>query len=479
MLEKMSLSAQFCDAQHWAQQHFGTVEVGDIRRRRRVCTLVAGWARQPGASIPQLGAGVAYASKAAYHLLSQPGVTPDVLQAPHRQLVHAQLQQPGTYLLVEDTTQLRWSRSARPRPGLGPVAATKHAEQGVLLHSLVAAGWTGASADLDAARPAVALLGLLDQQYYVRQPAPEAERAHPHGGTRPRQGRVRESSLWLQSLRQVGSPPPDSHWVVVADRGADIYEHLLACQQRGLGFVVRACQDRGLVGTSQTVFALARALPSAGKFALAIRSRPDRPARQATLHVSCSSLLTLRAPQRPGTSPQKGQSIAASIVRVWEEGGTLEWLLLCEPGVETFAQARERVWQYATRWLIEDFHKALKTGLGAERLQLHTAHRLFAAVSLLSVVALALVDLREQSRRQPDAPAEATGLPPLYLQVLRGQQRRPLRTVSQVYYALAGLGGHLGRVSDGPPGWQTLWRGLLRLRQVVEGVLLAACLPPE
>lgn len=473
----MSISAQFCDAQQWAHRHFGAVEVGDIRRCRRVCTLVAGWARQPGASIPQLGAGIAYASKAAYHLLSQPGVTPDVLQAPHRQLVQAQLQQPGIYLLVEDTTQLRWSWSARPRPGLGPVAATKQAEQGVLLHSVVAARWPGSPTDLDAPRPAVALLGLLDQQYYVRQPVPEAERAHPHGGSRPRQSRVRESSLWLQSLRHVGSPPPDSQWVVVADRGADIYEHLLACQQRGLGYVVRACQDRGLVGTTQTVFTLARALPSAGQFSLAIRTRPDRAARQATLQVSFSPSLALRAPQRPGISPRKGQPVAVSVVRVWEEGSTLEWLLLCEPGVQTFAQARERAWQYATRWLIEDFHKALKTGLGAERLQLHTAHRLFAAVSLLSVVALALVDLREQSRQQPEAPAEAAGLPPLYLQVLRSRPRRPLNTVREVYYALAGLGGHLGRVSDGPPGWQTLWRGLLSLRQLVEGVRLAAHLP--
>ncbi|RZJ94345.1 MAG: hypothetical protein EOO60_03265 [Hymenobacter sp.] len=286
----MSLSQQFCDAQQWAHTQFGTVQLGDVRRWRRVCTLVAGWARQPGASIPQLGAGVAYASKVVYHLLSQPGITPDVLQTPHRQAVAEQLQQPGTYLLVEDTTQLRWSYSTRPRPGLGPVAATKHAEQGALLHSLVAVGWPGSPTDLDAPRPAVALLGLLDQQYYVRQPAPEAELTHPHGGSRPRQGRARESSLW----------------VVVADRGADRYEHLLACQQRGLGFVIRACQDRALVGTTQKLFTWARALPSAGSFTLDIRTRPTQAARQATLQVSFQAPLLLRAPQRPGISPKKG-----------------------------------------------------------------------------------------------------------------------------------------------------------------------------
>ena len=80
--------------------------------------------------------------------------------------------------------------------------------------------------------------------------------------------------------------------------------------------------------------------------------------------------------------------------------------------------------QYASLWLIQDFHKALKTGLGAERLQRQMAVRLFAAVALLSVVALALVELRERSRQQPDA----AGLSTSYLRVLRSQRRRPLVT---------------------------------------------------
>jgi len=45
--------------------------------------------------------------------------------------------------------------------------------------------------------------------------------------------------------------------------------------------------------------------------------------------------------------------------------------------------------------------------------------------------------------------------------------------------ALAGPGGHLGRTGDEPPGWQTLRLGLMRLRQLVEGVCLAAWLTLE
>ncbi len=196
--------------------------------------------------------------------------------------------------------------------------------------------------------------------------------------------------------------------------------------------------------------------------------------------MSYSPPLALRAPQRPGGATGKGDPIPCTLVRVWEapEAGQttpgLEWLLLCDQPVPDFAQAHACARQYVSRWLIEDFHKALKTGLGAEKLQLQTADRLFAAVALLSVVALALVDMREKSRLQPDLPATAAGLEATFLQVLTLRSHRPVQTVRDVYYALAALGGHLGRKGDGPPGWQTLWRGLMSLRLLVEGVRLAA-----
>jgi hypothetical protein len=481
----MSISTHFCDPHLWAQTHFGGTVLGDARRSRRVVTLATGWARQPGASIPQLSTGLAGASKAAYRLLDSAAATPEALQEPHQALVRQALQVPGTYLLVEDTTEVSWPEAEERRSGLGPVGPGKATSQGVLLHSLVAAGWPAQDPDPAAKRPALPLLGLLDQQYHVRQPVPEAEKDHPHGGSRLRQGRVRESALWSQSLRNVGSPPPGSRWVVVADRGADIYEHLQQCRAQGLGFVVRAAQDRALVAGADKVpagrlFTLARAQPAAGHFPLALRGRPGQAAREVLLQVSFSPPLTLRAPQRPGAATGKGDPIPCAVVRVWEEAEPsqttpgLEWLLLSDQPVTDFAQAHACARQYTSRWLIEDFHKALKTGLGAEKLQLQTAARLFAAVALLSVVALALVDMREKSRLQPDLPATAAGLEATFLRVLTHRSPRPVQTVRDVYYALAGLGGHLGRKGDGPPGWQTLWRGLMSLRLLVEGVRLAS-----
>jgi hypothetical protein len=78
-------------------------------------------------------------AKAAYQLLGHAQARPDALQAPHRQQVAQQLQGPGTFLLVEDTTELSWPEVAERRAGLGPVGPGKACSQGVLLHSLVAA----------------------------------------------------------------------------------------------------------------------------------------------------------------------------------------------------------------------------------------------------------------------------------------------------------------------------------------------------
>jgi hypothetical protein len=165
-------------------------------------------------------------------------------------------------------------------------------------------------------------------------------------------------------------------------------------------------------------------------------------------------------------------------VRVWEVAvpdakDSLEWILLYDADVVDFAQARTCVLQYATRWVIEEYHKAIKTGLGAERLQLENAERLFAAIAIMSVVALRLIELRERLRRQPDAEAAQAGLSPLELEVLRQKSGRPLRTIREVALAIGCLGGHFNRKSDGLPGWQTLWHGMNTLYALVEGVLIA------
>jgi hypothetical protein len=73
--------------------------------------------------------------------------------------------------------------------------------------------------------------------------------------------------------------------------------------------------------------------------------------------------------------------------------------------VAHYGQAHACALQYAIRWMIEQYHKAIKTGLGAERRQQESAARWCAAIAIMSVGALRLIELRERLRRHPDVEA--------------------------------------------------------------------------
>jgi hypothetical protein len=59
------------------------------------------------------------------------------------------------------------------------------------------------------------------------------------------------------------------------------------------------------------------------------------------------------------------------------------------------------------------------------------------------------------------------------LVILERAVGRVLTTVGTVLLAVGRLGGHMNRRSDGMPGWLTLWRGMNKLRLLVEGARLA------
>lgn len=101
------------DIAHWAQKNFDQVTLGDKRRTRRVIKLAKQYAFSPGKSIPQLFDDV-YSIKATYELFKLKQATPDNLQKGHKQLVYQELQKPGTYLLIEDTSVLSWGQAISP-----------------------------------------------------------------------------------------------------------------------------------------------------------------------------------------------------------------------------------------------------------------------------------------------------------------------------------------------------------------------------
>lgn len=467
----------------WAEQHFGDLDLGDLRRNQRAVTIATAMATNPTRSIPQMFLNP-YDVKAAYSFFRHPEATPEALQLAHREVVLEQMQQPGHYLLLEDTSEMSWS-GQQPIAGLGPIGNGAAGAQGFHLHSLVAVRWRceiTAHTTRWPGRPSVEVLGLPVQHYHLRQPRPAGEPTK--NNSKLLKERAREGQWWEQAGVALGAAPEDEAitWTRVCDRGADIYELLLSCAELHHRFVIRAAQDRCISnedGRAVTgkLFATARAQAALGQYDLELRARPGQAARVAELQISAVAVW-LRAPQRPGCGPGSLPPVRTTVVRVWEAApppgvAALEWMLLTDWPVESYAEALEVALVYATRWLIEEFHKALKTGNQAEDLQLETAVGLFAAIALKSVVALRLLDLRERVRLTPEAPAQESGLQEVELAVLRQVLQRPLPTVRAVALAIGRLGGHMNRKADGMPGWLTLLRGITTLNDLVAGLSLA------
>lgn len=445
-------------------RHFGGAILGHRRRSTRLVRLADQLVAHPTGTLPTKIPDP-YQLDAAYRLFAHPAVTHTAVTEPHRTLTHRRAaEHPGVVLVAHDDTELHFG--GRTRAGeLGRLSGP--GQRGFAVHSSLAV------------TPGGHILGLMHQLLLCPRGRPAKD---TKSASRDAPDKV--SRLWRDALPGLPDPPAGGCWVHLADRGADVTEFLDALAERGWHDVIRARHDRnatrpGEPGDGVKLLTEARTWPSRGQRSQAVAGSAGVAGRTATMCVSWGNLVIV--PPRQARGRERGGPLGVGVVRVWEPNPPagsvgLEWVLLTDLAVTDVNAAWERADWYARRWLIEEYHKSLKSGVGVEELQLTTRGGLEAAIGVLGVVAVALVTLRELARdaRRSAEPA-GTWVPPVWVGVLsrwRYREERPL-TVGEFVRALARLGGHQNRPSDGHPGWQTLWRGWIRLMDLVRGWTLA------
>ena len=270
----------------WAQNEFGFAQLGDERRNKRLVNIAQHLAAVPGGTLPQAFPDWAEL-KAAYRFFDQRGVSFERVLAPHVERTRQTCRQPGEYLLIEDTTLLDYSHHWAAQD-LGIIG--DGGGRGFELHSALAVrvqGWTLAQ------RPEGTVVGLFDQQCRTPRLAPAGE------SRSARLSRPRKSQSWAAGLKTAGRPPEGSRWIYVADRESDFYEPLLICQQHGVDFVIRACQDRRLADEAGRLKEALTQAAVLGETTVEVRSRAGQPARTAIVQVR-SMRVDLDGPWRPG-----------------------------------------------------------------------------------------------------------------------------------------------------------------------------------
>lgn len=460
---------EILDANAWSAEQFGEADFGDVRRTRRMVEIGAALATNPGGT---LCATLAKPSvlKRAYELFSRDEVTHASVMEAHIEQTLEALSEPGHFIVVEDTTSVHYVTHL----SLKDMGWADNEQKGMHVHSSLAMRVEGWGED---GTPSVSMIGLARQEIWTRFGEPK-NRGETRG---QRRDRVRESQRWAKVIAEMGRPPEGVRRTFVADRESDIFEVFGQCRNEGWDYIIRSKEPRRLFDKDGSIRDAVADAPLLGTKRIHLRAvsatldRKAMTARNATLEVR-SAKVTVKCPadRRPQLAP-----IPMNVLEVREVGAPagvdpLHWILLTEWECASLDAAWRVVQTYGARWIIEEYHKALKTGTGIEKAQLSTRHAIEALLAVLAIVAVRLTNLKLLARVRPDAPLPEDALGPEYVEILEAQFGRPSTgwTYASALIAIARLGGFLGRKSDGMPGWMTIWRGWMRMEAMVAGANL-------
>ena len=444
----------------WAQLNFGACQLGDKRRTKRLVQVAEQMSNNPSASLPNQ---IERWSdlKAAYRLFDGDEVTFEAVARPHWELTKQSAK--GRCLVIGDTTEFDFGKD-REIAGIGPTG--NGSGQGFLLHNALLVNAESEE-----------IMGVAGQTIHYRTKKKSKKRENAAQILK----RKRESEVWGTVIDQIGQPQNDAEYVHVFDRGGDNFEVYCRLLQNCGQWVIRASKMNRyvLVGESEERMPLKDYLPqlqTLGRYTLSLRARPGQAARDAQIEVRMGRVKIPRPRHvSPWVRSLKQPPIAMNVVEVVEADASqsvtpIRWVLFTSLPVATFDNAWTVIGYYELRWLVEEYHKAIKTGCATESRQLKAASRLEAFVGLTSVIAIRLLQLKSIARTNPDVPAQRV-VPRVWLQMLklarRGLNRVHDLTVGQFYREVAKLGGFLGRKSDGEPGWITIWRGWEKLNAYV------------
>ena len=448
-----------------AEQQFAECDLGDVRRTNRLVQIAAQAAARPDGSTPDQAETLGNC-KAVYRLMDCDEVSHAKIIGPHCELTRRSCPAGSVQLILCDTTEIDFGRFV---PGLGRIGRQR-GNRGFYLHS-------GLLRDAASGE----IRGLAGQElFYRRRPS----RHKVHKNTK-RLDPDRESVVWGKLIDQIGSPAPGVRWIHVCDRGADDYEVYLRAHCNDCGWVIRAARlnrkVQTVTGAATTLKELLASAPVEKGLEVFVPRQGNRSARTANVELRYFPFLM---PQPSRTNHWIREHAPSEPLWMWcvqlvdpnppKGVEALNWVLVTSEAVKSKAQALEVIEHYKKRWSVEEYHKALKTGCHVEQRYYQTSERLERVTGLHAVLALRLLQMRELACEQPDLPAVQVA-PPEWVETLAQVRKKPSAgmTIHQFVRSLAGLGGHLGRKSDGQPGWITLWRGVEKLLLILRGKRLA------
>jgi hypothetical protein len=443
-------------ATDWAEEEFGSAQIGDQRRVKRLLIIARDFYAHPQANIPQ-ACGTRSKTKAAYRFFEDERHTMESLLTPHYEATGQRCGQEKIVLAVQDTSSLNYSTHPATE-NLGPISTSKEGVIGLLVHDTMAFNEAGTP------------LGLVDVQCWARDPNDFGKKHR----RRELPIEQKESYKWLKSYQAVAALQvkyPDTMFVSVGDREADIFElfAMALANPASPRLLVRASHDRFLKGGNERLWEHVERQSASGIQEVHVPRQGKRKARIAEMEIRFCRVELKPPSWKAALEPVKVWSVLAEEINYpGDVKEPLKWMLLTTIEVTTFEQAVQKIAWYTGRWGIEVYHRTLKTGCKIEERQLGSADSIDACLAIDMVVAWRIYHLTKLGRDVPDVPCTVYFEDADWKALVAYKTQNPVPpanppTLREAVHLLASLGGFLGRKGDGEPGTQTLWLGLQRL----------------
>jgi len=447
------------DSFSWAQTVFGQAELGDKRRTKRLVAFADSIAKNTGKSLVKSCQSSAEI-EGAYRLLRNSEIDVERIADAGFEACAEQAKSHDLLLALEDTTSLKFGHKS-VRDELGHITSNKKG-RGMHAHS-----------SLLFAPHSQQVVGLIEQHRWTRNIKTYGKRKH----CTQTSYHEKESYKWERASRRVEERLGEhiSNVITVCDREADIYDYLIYKVNHGHRFVVRSSQSRCIIEGDDKLYAFSSDLEPAGSREITVPQKGGRSARKATLAIRYAPI-TLKVPAN-----KSGENIPLYYVGCSEDGESdLSWHLLTSEPVTNADEALKVVSYYERRWLIEDYHKAWKSGgteVESQRMQsLENLERMIVILAFVATRVLQLKFMGVQGKEAPEQSCEAALTPIEWKLLWVKQEKEPLPdkapSLYWAYINLAKLAGWQDSKRTGRVGWPTLWEGWFKLQTILEGYQL-------
>jgi hypothetical protein len=235
----------------------------------------------------------------------------------------------------------------------------------------------------------------------------------------------------------------------------------------GQGFVIRCAWNRKT--EDGYIFNDIKKMELRGHTKIKVERNGNRKERIANISIKSGMLKILP----PKSIDRKGPVLKVNVVIAEEQGppnkeSKIYWILLTSETIDRKEDCLEIMRYYQNRWLIEEFHKGLKTGCKIEDRQLQTREQLEKVLGMFSIICYNLLLMRYEERKGSIGEIVLNPTQVKFLKIKFKKDIHGKLTAKKLLRFVARQGGFIGRKSDGNPGWLTLMRGMCDLIRIEE-----------